>query len=228
MTTNPSKGSYTFLFQEVSYAHISNKGYIINIKDDPDPSDPRTEFANITNMFCCHKRYKLGDERVSDAYSRGSYNSWDEMEADIIKQEKVAVILPLYLYDHSGITIRTTPFSCRWDSGQIGFVWITKEQAKKDLGIKYFTKKALQKVTEAIKAEVSLYDDFLTGNVYGYEIVKPDNTDNVLESCWGYYGYESNEDKWEVFQEAKSVVDYLIQKAEKPLTTTTPLSLPTE
>ena len=188
------------------------KGYIIKIKEDTTPSNPRTEFDNATKMFCSHRRYVLGDEKVSDSYSSESYNSWDEMEADILKQEKIAVILPLYLYDHSGITIRTTPFSCRWDSGQIGFVWITKETAKKELGIKYFTKKALQRVKDLIKAEVSTYDDYLTGNVYGYEIVKPDN-DNVIESCWGYFGYESNEDKWYVLQEAKSVVDHLVKKS---------------
>ena len=30
------------------------------------------------------------------------------------------VFLPLYLFDHSGITMNTSGFSCPWDSGQVG------------------------------------------------------------------------------------------------------------
>ena len=31
----------------------------------------------------------------------------------------VAIVQPLYLYDHGGITMNTTGFSCSWDSGQV-------------------------------------------------------------------------------------------------------------
>ncbi len=37
------------------------------------------------------------------------------------------VILPLYLYDHGGITMRTNPFSCPWDSGQVGWIYAPKK-----------------------------------------------------------------------------------------------------
>lgn len=37
------------------------------------------------------------------------------------------IILPLYLYDHGGITIKTNPFSCPWDSGQVGWIYAIKE-----------------------------------------------------------------------------------------------------
>ena len=35
----------------------------------------------------------------------------------LVEQMEGMVILPLYLYDHSGITMNTTGFSCPWDSG---------------------------------------------------------------------------------------------------------------
>lgn len=41
--------------------------------------------------------------------------------------EKVAM-LPLFLYDHSGITMSTGPFHCPWDSGQVGFIYMTYEK----------------------------------------------------------------------------------------------------
>ncbi len=48
-------------------------------------------------------------------------------QGEIIKMIKTKnCILPVYLYDHSGITINTVPYSCRWDSGQIGWIYQPK------------------------------------------------------------------------------------------------------
>lgn len=53
--------------------------------------------------------------------------------------DKVA-ILPLYLYDHSGISMSTGSFIGRaphaeWDSGCVGFIYLEKETAIKELAI---------------------------------------------------------------------------------------------
>jgi hypothetical protein len=37
--------------------------------------------------------------------------------------------------------------------------------------------------------EVKTYDDYLTGNVYGYKVI--DEQGNEEDSCWGYYGEDS-------------------------------------
>ena len=39
---------------------------------------------------------------------------------------------------------------------------------------------------ELMDAEVESYNDYLTGNVWGYEIVDEDG--DILESCWGFVG----------------------------------------
>ena len=44
------------------------------------------------------------------------------------------ILLPLYLYDHSGITMNTTGFSCSWDSGQVGFIYASKARFKEETG----------------------------------------------------------------------------------------------
>ena len=44
------------------------------------------------------------------------------------------VILPLYLFDHSGISISTGSFHDPWDSGQVGFIYASKEKAKEGWG----------------------------------------------------------------------------------------------
>lgn len=87
--------------------------------------------------------------------------------------------LPVYVYSHSGATMRTSPFSCSWDSGQSGFVYCTKERALEMCG-------SVEAALEALESEVKLYDAFLTGSVFGY--VVEDAEGNHLDSCWGYYG----------------------------------------
>jgi hypothetical protein len=85
-------------------------------------------------------------------------------------------ILPLYLYDHSGITISTKPFGCPWDSGQVGFIFADRECKEYD------------DMLAGLTAEVETYDSYLTGDVYGYTIEDQDG--NVVHSCWGFYGCE--------------------------------------
>ena len=94
--------------------------YLIEIYPDQSPDSPR-EWDNLGTMVCFHKRYDLGDKHD---YDENNYDSWDELKEDIIKQENVHTILPLYLYDHSGITMNTTGFSCRWDSMRVGFIFV--------------------------------------------------------------------------------------------------------
>ena len=75
-------------------------------------------------MIAFHRRYDLGDKH---SIKHEDYDGWDEMETALEKKFD-AVILPLYLYDHSGITMNTTGFSCGWDSGQVGFICISKKR----------------------------------------------------------------------------------------------------
>jgi hypothetical protein len=103
------------------------------------------------------------------------------------------------MYDHSGITISTKPFGCRWDSGQIGFIFTTREKVKEYLGISRITEKAKEKISKILVGEVSTYDQYLRGDIYFYEITDKDG--NFKDSCYGYY------DKEDCFNEAKSIVE---------------------
>jgi hypothetical protein len=129
------------------------------------------------------------------------------MEKDIIKRENVGVILPLYLYDHSGITMNTTGFGCQWDSFQVGFIFISKQKMLQEYGGKIVTQKLKDRVTEYLKGEVETYDQYLTGDVYGYRVFKVENgEEEELDSCWGFYGEE------ECISEAKGIVEYYMKE----------------
>ena len=190
--------------------------YLIEIYPEDSPSSPR-EWDNLGTMVCFHRRYTLGDKHD---YSFRDYNSWDEMEKAIIKNENVGVILPLYLYDHSGITMNTTGFSCGWDSGQVGFIYISKEKILKEYGGKIVTKKLKERVEGYLKSEVNTYDQYLTGDVYGYKVFKLETCDKgcehreEIDSCWGYYGEDS------CMEEAEGIVKWHIEN-EKTETTVT-------
>ena len=164
---------------------IEKDGLRFSIFSDPDPLNPREEWDNIATMALFHNRYRLGD-KVD--FSSRDFDSWKEMEKYIKKNNKNAVILPVYMYDHSGITISTSPFGDPWDSGRIGFVYVTKEMIEKYCGTasRYWKKQA----KKIIDGEISTYDLYLRGDVYGFKLEKVDGEEVIeeLDSCWGFYG----------------------------------------
>lgn len=137
------------------------EGRVLRITQDDYPLNPRTDWDNLGNMICFHGRYDLGDNHnlePEDYYK--------------LKNKKDVIVLPLYLYDHSGITMSTSPFSCRWDSGQVGFIYVTHAEIRKCFGVKRVTKELKDKVRGYLEAEVETYDQYLIGDIYGYDIVK--------------------------------------------------------
>lgn len=177
---------------------IDYKGHKIEIHYDTDAESPR-DWDNVGVMVCWHSRYNLGDKHGFE--SPQAFQEW------IKEAEPDAVVLPLYLYDHSGITMSTGSFGDPWDSGQVGYIYVTKKRALEEYGDvgKIWNKKAKTTAEKHLKGEVETYDSFLRGEVYGYNIEGPLSDD----SCWGFLG-----DKDECIAEAKSTVDCAIKHEE--------------
>jgi hypothetical protein len=185
---------------------IEYKGHLINIFPDEDAPNPRKEFDHLGTMVCFHRRYNLGDEH--------EFLDPDEF-AEFLKEEK-PICLPLYLFDHSGITMSAKSERFRacdpqgWDWGTVGYIYVTKENVRKEYGVKRVTRKILEKVTKLLEGEVQEYDQYLTGNVYGYEITKGERqAGKVIDSCWGFFG--DPEDY--VIPEAEAVINQIIRGA---------------
>lgn len=126
-------------------------------------------------------------------------------------------LLPLYLYDHSGITVNTTGFSCQWDSGQVGFIYIEKE---KYLGNTVISEPDWKdKALEYLKYEVKEYDAYLTGEVYCTnieEIVKNDDgTEEIGDLVGGCNCQYTNvfedmlDEQYTIIKQIKDVVSLL-------------------
>lgn len=165
--------------------------YKIKVLQDGNAESPRTAMDNLGTMVCFHNRYSLGDFHN---YRSGDYSGWAEMKKDIIKRENVGVILPLYLLDHSGITMSTNDFNDKWDSGCVGFIFVSKQKMLKEYGGKICTKQLKERVKTYLEGEVETYDQYLRDEVYGYEIwkltKKKKKEKKMIDSCWGYYGDE--------------------------------------
>jgi len=169
---------------------IEKGDYRISIYQDDSDMSPR-EWDNLGHMVTFHGRYTLGDEQPNE-----SPEEWME-ELNEMYGDKVE-ILPLYLYDHSGITMNTTGYSHLgmhgyFDSGQVGWIYITHDEIKKEYG--KVTTETITKARKVLESEVETYDDFISGNVYGVLVEKQKHCDScehdewdVIESVGGFYG----------------------------------------
>ena len=82
---------------------------------------------------------------------------------------------------------------------------------KKDSGI--------DKPREAAQSLIDEYNDVLSGNVYGYQIMFKDE---IIESCWGFVG---NIDKSGIIDEAKGIIDYTVEQNKEKFATQLALEL---
>jgi hypothetical protein len=142
------------------------------------------------------------DERLNRLYSRivtANYDApeykaqlrqYDEARKDAISKalDAAYLMLPLYLMDHSGISMSTGSFGDPWDSGQVGWIWMTRRTAIENWGKAKLTKAVRTQALESLKSEVEVYDQYLTGDVYGYVIEDEDGTE--VDSCWGFFGLD--------------------------------------
>lgn len=149
---------------------------------------------------------------VDEEQRKAQVKAYNVQRREIIQAvlEKHYVMLPLFLYDHSGITMSTGAFSCRWDSGQVGWIYTTLEkvremykgctgdQAAYATATKW-TPELRAEMVKRLESEVEIYDQYLTGDIYGYVIEDDDGND--LDSCWGFYGID------EVKEQANEMAD---------------------
>lgn len=195
---------------------IEGKTHVGKIFYDSTPENPREMFDHEDLILLQHRRYKIGDKH---SYRSDDYSSWDDFEKQLKKDYDNPFILPVYMYDHSGIAINTVGFNCPWDSGQIGFVLITKAKVREIYQVKRITKKVKEKAYEYLNASITEYGQYLSGQVYGYIVSKKNEDEDGDEmgdgeekdSCWGFYGLDYCK------EEVKSIVDYWDKKEVEDL-----------
>lgn len=200
---------------------FENEKYRLTIYQDSDVESPRT-WDNLGKMVCWHRNYKLGDKHsyydseeffidlaedlgidtTYDEYNE-EYGEYEEVEIaieDIIDDiKKEVVILQLYLYDHSGISIKIQPhgYHAAWDCGKVGYIYITHEDIIKEYG--EITEENIEKAKRVLEGEVETYSQYLEGDIYGYILEEKELCEHCghmeyedIDSCWGFYGSDFN------------------------------------
>lgn len=154
------------------------------IEQDQFPEDPRS-WDNLGTMLCCHREYQLGDcnsnreteEQLAEICRK--YGKSDEEIDEMTFAEEVQFILdqdnicglPLYITDHSGISMQTYRFDA-WDSSFVGLIFVEKDFYLAQIYLKD-EEDWKAKAKEMLKGEVKTYSDFLEGNVYGWMLYEP-------------------------------------------------------
>lgn len=120
----------------------------------------------------------------------------------LLEKHAKIIYLPLNLLDHSGLSISTGDFGDPWDSGQVGYIYASYEDAKKLIqwGACYKSKKGnyvkttrrnwKEALYSIMNEEVKIYDLYLQGLVYGILTEKYDPETNAwepAESCFGFF-----------------------------------------
>ena len=97
--------------------------------------------------------------------------------------ESKHLILPLYLFDHSGLAISVYDFRDKWDSGQVGWTYASHVDIIKEFGDT--SQENMEKAKHLLISEVKAYDYYLHGECYGFQLFKDGKEQ---DSCWGFLG----------------------------------------
>lgn len=182
--------------------------------------NPRTEYDCVGVMSCYHRRYALGDEGVHAQLlrevrkSRHYRAAWDDPDSRYFRDmDSPAALrrtlddcgyetLPVYLYDHGGLSVSTSAYSCPWDSGQLGFIACSPEKGRYEWG-----KRWREAARRYMRGEVEEYDQYLRGDVWCVELIDRDG--EIIESCCGFFGQDAAEG------EARGMLKFAVAEAQK-------------
>jgi len=165
---------------------IVSEGYKLDIYQDDWADSPR-DWDNLGTMITWTRDYLSPDK--NEFKTPEDFLEW--------WSEQSGVLLPVFMFNHSGVKFSTTPFNDRWDSGQVGFIYATEEKMN---DLMYYWRSELSSATEEdirgiLKNEVDNYSDYAEGNVYRYDLWKAKTCEHCqhvewldVESCGGYLG----------------------------------------
>lgn len=139
---------------------IKIRGYNVTIKRDDVPDSPDVYVEPDRIFIYADSRHLSIKATKEHMERRGDLENYDE--------------LPLYAYVHGGVSISDKPFSCKWDSGRIGSIYVWSE-LKEDRACK-------------IRAWITMWNQYLSGDVWWVTVRNQQG--EVIESCGSIYGYD--------------------------------------
>jgi len=174
----------------------SNTPYRYEIQIDDFPTDPLSKYDNFFSFLSLHRNYynkpcyRSIYTPAGEEFKGNEFDGVKDIEDTLNKNGYVWA--KVYMYSHSGDTISSKPFGCRWDSGVFGYLYATPDEISKWYDtpftdeLKALAEKAMK---EFIDGE---WDAYVSGEVYGYSIIDTSD-EEVIDSCDGYNGRKNAE-----------------------------------
>ncbi|MDO8705368.1 MAG: hypothetical protein Q7J84_10525 [Sulfuricaulis sp.] len=170
------------------------KGLTIRLEYDQDCESPLECDEGVHITYRKDARYVLGNTpEDSDQHA--------ETAARIESGDLIG--FAVYAYIHSGVVLSAAPFSCPWDSGQSGFIYVDRATALEWHGGKILTAKKRAATINSLHGVLQSYSDWQSGECYRYVIEDP--AGEKLDSCCGFIGYDY------ALQEARGQADGCIK-----------------
>ena len=174
---------------------LEHNGFTINIHQDTDPQSPSDwenddlflVAFNDRNFTVHNKRMDITRPEDVEAYMTwddvfGTAEAYEEWESSHIPGYEVFL---LEAYIHSGVRLALAGSAQaagfpdrRWDVSRVGYVLV-----KKELG------DAVARLPWA-EGLVETWNQYLSGDVWGYVITDSDGEEVEYGSCWGFYGMD--------------------------------------
>ena len=196
---------------ETVHEEVRN-GLKIRVSQDENPDGPDAWGDNNLFLVGYHRDFTVEGPKTKAGYHiinkreaadiiTGKADPEDTGVQDILAKYHV---FALSAYIHSGVKLYLGDIVCApfdtpssqggrgWDTSLLGAVLVAREEAR--------TLKDAQNMAEGL---VSTWNDYLSGNVYGFTI--EDAQGQHIDSCWGFYG-EYDKDGGALL-EARAIVD---------------------
>ena len=148
---------------------------------DDSPSHPRRDQDTVATIAAWHLRYTLSDQRTKQTPGEFKLGLWQDavpglldglecrtgsldnaggvVRKRVLETPYPGVIKPLFIYDHSMIALSTRDFRDPFDSGQVGWVYVTPERIRQhDL--------SPERAERIIEDEVTILQEYINGMVY--------------------------------------------------------------
>lgn len=145
--------------------------YPCEYAESPRSWDNLGTFVTFERRYCSPDSHAYRDERefkeaLAAPYTDKCVGGLADNELHEILEANYGV-LPVFRYEHSGIAYNTTGFTCGWDSGQVGFIYVAYADIAKEWGT-ITAEERVAKAKEVLKNEVHLYSQWVNGEVYSF------------------------------------------------------------
>lgn len=195
-------------YNEVACVTLTSPAGTAYVLDDSETADDSNLILDDVLAMCEEHAEEAADDAEDNPESQEAaedaaraelavrYLSKAKWETERRLKPGIAMIRPLSLYDHSGITISAGAPTCQWDSGYVGWQYLTDKaladewNGDRDRALAY------------MDATLNTYDDYIRGNAHGFTLelgtlgtttFADGTTESTIrwdhaDSCWGFIG----------------------------------------